>query len=170
MDKITKLIIATVGLGGIGYFLYKKGYFTSASAEKTTTAPSAIKPTVKNPPICDAGYKLAMVNIKCQGQDCEVHCIPIPAVPEEKLAPIPVVTQPEPFKAVPENPVLFYPYTDIPIEVVVNPYVGVPQNPYVPVTDNTFKSDPIYVESDPFANTGRSKGSVDYELNQMLYR
>jgi hypothetical protein len=170
MDKGIKLIIATLGLGGVGYFLYKKGYFTSASAAKTTTAPSVVKPTVKNPPVCDAGYKLAMVNIKCQGQDCEVHCIPIPAVTEEKLNPTPVVTKPEPFVAVPENPVIFYPYTDIPVPLIVNPYVGVPQNPDKPVTDNTFKADPIYVEQDPFENTARSKGSVDYEINQMINR
>lgn len=33
MEKNTKLIIAAVGLGGLGYFLYKKGLFT----KKTTT-------------------------------------------------------------------------------------------------------------------------------------
>ena len=172
MGKTTKLIIAAVGLGGLGYFLYKKGLFGNNAGNTGQSTTPAVQPkkTVKNPPVCDAGYKLAMVNINCQGQDCEVHCIPIPAATEEKLSPIPVVKKDEPFKAIPDNPTIFYPYTTIPVEVVVNPYVGVPQNPDVPVTDNTFKPVVVVVEQDPFETTGRGKGSLDYELNQILYR
>ena len=173
MDKVTKLIIATVGLGGLGFFLYKKGFFSNSMATNSPAAPVAPqKTTLKNAPTCEAGFKLQMVDINCNGQDCEVHCVPIPAVPERKLQPepTPVVTKPEPFVAVPENPIIFYPYTDIPVPLVVNPYVGVPENPYIPVTDNTFKADPIYVEQDPFEKIIRGKGSVDYELNQVIYK
>jgi hypothetical protein len=41
MEKNTKLIIAAVGLGGLGYFLYKKGFFSKKSAP----APMVILPT-----------------------------------------------------------------------------------------------------------------------------
>jgi hypothetical protein len=71
---------------------------------------------------------------------------------------------------VPVDPVIFYPYTNIPVEIVVNPYVGVPENPNIPVTDNSFKPDPIIIENDPFKNTGRGKGSLNYQLNQLIYR
>jgi hypothetical protein len=37
MEQNTKLIVAAVGLGGLGYFLYKKGFFGQAMA----TAPVA---------------------------------------------------------------------------------------------------------------------------------
>jgi hypothetical protein len=42
MEQNTKLIIAAVGLGGLGYFLYKKGYFGKKSA---TMPNSPIAPT-----------------------------------------------------------------------------------------------------------------------------
>jgi hypothetical protein len=176
MEKGTKLIIATLGLGGLGYFLYKKGYFTSAS-EATITTPKPVvdtKITIKNPPTCPSGTKLQLVDIDCNGQDCEVHCVVIPPVPERKIMPIDDVITTFPiddkvFKKVPGNPVIFYPYTDKPIEVILNPYVGIPQNPYGQVTDNTFNRDIIFVEQDPYMGIGRGKGSLDYELNQMLY-
>lgn len=167
MNKGTKLIIAAAGLGGLGYFLYKQGFFSNSMATNVPSSPMPSSPiapvapkktTLKNPPTCEAGFKLQMVDINCNGQDCEVHCVPIPAVPERKIQP-PV--EPDPiFKTAPNEP--FYPYTDIPIQAVVNPYVGVPQKPYVPVM--------VEVEQDPYGNIGRGKGSLDYGLNQMLYR
>lgn len=176
MDKVTKLIIATVGLGGLGFFLYKKGFFSNSMATNSPAPVAPQKTTLKNAPTCESGFKLQMVDINCNGQDCEVHCVPIPAVPERKLQPLepelePLpLPSPPPFKAIPNNPTIFYPNTSIPVEVVVNPYVGIPQNPYVPVTDNSFKPVMVEVEQDPFGNIGRGKGSLDYELNQMLYR
>ncbi len=47
MEKSTKLIIAAVGLGGLGFFLYKKGLFSG----KTTKVPDVVKP------ITDTGKK-----------------------------------------------------------------------------------------------------------------
>lgn len=40
MDKKTKLIISAIGLGGLGFFLYKKGLFTN----KVKQAEKAIEP------------------------------------------------------------------------------------------------------------------------------
>ena len=45
MEKNTKLIIAAVGLGGLGFFLYKKGLFS----KKTTT--TAVVKTPESEPI-----------------------------------------------------------------------------------------------------------------------
>jgi hypothetical protein len=179
MVKNTKLIIAALGLGGLGYFLYKKGYFTNmmpkTNASEVPKPPPPTKATIKNPPTCPSGTKLQLVDIDCNGQDCEVHCVVIPPVPERKIMPIDDVITTFPiddkvFKKVPENPVIFYPYSDKPIEVILNPYVGIPQNSYVQVTDNTFNRDIIFVEQDPFKGTARGKGSLDYELNQLIYR
>jgi len=62
MEKSTKLIIAAIGLGGLGYFLYKKGLFS-----KTTTTEIAkdvkidddiVKDIVKE--VVDTGKKTAV--------------------------------------------------------------------------------------------------------------
>ena len=199
MNKSTKLIISALGLGALGYFLYKKGLFgKNADAalnintidkniqEKVDETNKKIETpsTLKNPPVCESGYKLQMVDVNCNGQDCEVHCVPIPAVPDWKQE---IITNPAPtptpvvdvdpiikspiFKEVPENPIIFYPYTDIPVEVVVNPYVGVPQSPFVPVSDNSFKEPVLVYQVDPYEglNTNYGKEAVNKELNQLLY-
>jgi hypothetical protein len=44
MEQKTKLIIAAIGLGGLGFFLYKKGLFTNAIS-KTTLVTQAPTPT-----------------------------------------------------------------------------------------------------------------------------
>jgi hypothetical protein len=40
MEQNTKIIIAAVGLGGLGYFLYKKGYFGKSQAPIAPIAPT----------------------------------------------------------------------------------------------------------------------------------
>lgn len=45
MEQNTKIIIAAVGLGGLGYFLYKKGYFGKKSASMPNSPNSPIAPT-----------------------------------------------------------------------------------------------------------------------------
>ena len=51
MEKNTKLIIAAVGLGGLGFFLYKKGLFSKKSAVVASieTTPEVLEPIVKTP-------------------------------------------------------------------------------------------------------------------------
>jgi hypothetical protein len=52
MEQNTKIIIAAIGLGGLGYYLYKKGFFGNASIAQVQPIPPTIvpsKPVVKIP-------------------------------------------------------------------------------------------------------------------------
>lgn len=155
MSKSTTLIVATIGLGGLGYFLYKKGLFSNKSATSVVTdakvAPSPTPiPTIKTPITCPSGSKLQLVDINCNGADCEVHCVAIPAPPERKIMPIDPI----------EN---IYPLD--PIEIVRDPY---PRDPYV---GRPYFQDKVPVntyENDPFINN-YNNGSVNKNLNQLLY-
>ena len=56
MEQNTKLVIAAVGLGGLGYFLYKKGLFGSKSVtqvvdEVKNDVVEVVTPTPTQPPI-----------------------------------------------------------------------------------------------------------------------
>jgi len=51
MEQNTKLIVAAIGLGGLGYFLYKKGFF--AKSEEAPEAQVATKPAA---PLYPSGY------------------------------------------------------------------------------------------------------------------
>jgi hypothetical protein len=48
MEQNTKLIVAAVGLGGLGFFLYKKGLFGKKTVETSPIPPTT---TVKSPVI-----------------------------------------------------------------------------------------------------------------------
>ena len=54
MEQNTKLIIAAVGLGGLGFFLYKKGYFGKKSATMPNSAIAPTKTTIA--PTYPSGY------------------------------------------------------------------------------------------------------------------
>jgi hypothetical protein len=64
MEKSTKLIIAAVGLGGLGYFLYKKGLFSKTTTTTTEVAKDVkvddniVKDIVKE--VVDTGKKTAV--------------------------------------------------------------------------------------------------------------
>ena len=49
MGKSTNLIIAALGLGGLGYFLYKKELFSSVSPQTTSITPTPTTPIVVKP-------------------------------------------------------------------------------------------------------------------------
>jgi len=75
MEKTTKLIIAAVGLGGLGYFLYKKGLFskttTTEVAKDVKKVDYVVKDVVKE--VVDTGKKTAVELTKdCVqiGYDC----------------------------------------------------------------------------------------------------
>ncbi len=54
MEQNTKLVIAAVGLGGLGYFLYKKGYFGNKST--TEEMPMMPKEVAPKAPVYPSGY------------------------------------------------------------------------------------------------------------------
>jgi hypothetical protein len=109
---------------------------------KVTPTPA---PTIKNPITCPSGSKLQLVDINCNGADCEVHCVAIPAPPERKIMPIdPIVNM----------------YPIDPIEVVVDPYV------FKPSLQNQFQV--TTYTNDPFINNNNN-WSVNKNLNQLLY-
>jgi hypothetical protein len=45
MNKVTKILIATIGLGGLGFFLYKKGLFSNLKPALPTQPIQPIQPT-----------------------------------------------------------------------------------------------------------------------------
>ena len=49
MEKNTKLIIAAIGLGGLGYFLYKKGFFSKKTANTSVVTTSEVVSEPKYP-------------------------------------------------------------------------------------------------------------------------
>ena len=53
MEKNTKLIIGVLGLSGLGYYLYKKGYFSKNSA---TIADTPVASTKTTTPTYPSGY------------------------------------------------------------------------------------------------------------------
>jgi hypothetical protein len=50
MEQNTKIIIAAVALGGLGYFLYKKGLFGTKAVAQPIVTPTKIVTTTKTTP------------------------------------------------------------------------------------------------------------------------
>jgi hypothetical protein len=108
MEKSTKLIIAAIGLGGLGYFLYKKGLFS-----KTTTTEVAkdvkvddvvkkVEDVVKE--VVDTGKKTAVeltkdcvqVGYDCTNTTYDTIQIPIDADCREYQPAMPQCAGPSP--------------------------------------------------------------------------
>ena len=78
MEKTTKLIIAAVGLGGLGYFLYKKGLFAKTTTTEVAKDVKKVDDVVKKvedivKEVIDTGKKTAVELTKeCVqvGYDC----------------------------------------------------------------------------------------------------
>ena len=74
MEKSTKLIIAAVGLGGLGYFLYKKGLFSKTTTTEITKDVKKVDDVVKKvedvvKEVVDTGKKTA---VEPATKPCEV--------------------------------------------------------------------------------------------------
>jgi hypothetical protein len=88
MEKSTKLIIAAVGLGGLGYFLYKRGLFakttTTEVAKDVKVDDNIVKDIVKE--VVDTGKKTAVELTK----DCvlQYYRCTLPSIYETIQIPI----------------------------------------------------------------------------------
>ena len=74
MEKSTKLIIAAIGLGGLGYFLYKRGLFSKTTTTEVTKDVKKVDDVVKKvedavKTIVDTGKKTA---VEPATKPCEV--------------------------------------------------------------------------------------------------
>jgi len=147
MSKTTTLIVAAIGLGGLGYFLYKKGLFSNKSATAVvvdtkltpspapTPTPIQIELPLDGALRCGDGTKALLPMYTC----ADVNGVNTRVLNEDFSK-----------KTIEEKP----------IEYVLDPYVGKPslQN-QVPI--NTY-------QNDPFINNNNG-GSVNKNLNQLLY-
>jgi len=84
MSKSTNIILAAIGLGGLGYFLYKKGLFSNASSVTTIVNKPAPTPTK----VCPEGQELVSVN--CITSPCPDICMPI----ETQIVKDPIIGTP----------------------------------------------------------------------------
>jgi hypothetical protein len=73
MEQNTKIIIAAVGLGGLGYFLYKKGLF----GKKSTMMPNTMMPNAMMPNVVTKSTEPPIV---LPSTDGTVNQYPIAAV------------------------------------------------------------------------------------------
>jgi hypothetical protein len=73
MEQNTKIIIAAVGLGGLGYFLYKKGLF----GKKSTMMPNTMMPNTMMPNVVTKSTEPPIV---LPSTDGTVNQYPIAAV------------------------------------------------------------------------------------------
>jgi len=73
MEQNTKIIIAAVGLGGLGYFLYKKGLF----GKKSTMMPNTMMPNTMMPNVVTKSTEPPIV---LPSTDGTVNKYPIAAV------------------------------------------------------------------------------------------
>jgi hypothetical protein len=74
MEKSTKLIIAAIGLGGLGYFLYKKGLFSKKTTTEVAKGVEKVEDVVKKigdvvTDVVDTGKKTA---VELATKPCEV--------------------------------------------------------------------------------------------------
>jgi hypothetical protein len=85
MEKSTKLIIAAIGLGGLGYFLYKKGLFAKTTTTEVAKDVKKVDDVVKKvedivKEVVDTGKKTA---VEPTTKPCEViysNCTPNPLI------------------------------------------------------------------------------------------
>jgi hypothetical protein len=88
MSKSTTLILAALGLGGLGYFLYKKGLFSNVSLEtKLVNTPTPSTP-INTKKACPEGQEL--VDVTCIKAPCPSICMPIKIVVKDPIIGTPI--------------------------------------------------------------------------------
>ena len=91
MEKSTKLIIAAVGLGGLGYFLYKKGLFSKTTTTEVAKDVKKVDDVVKKvddvvKQVIDTGKKTA---VEPATKPCEVTYHNCTRNPRKEIIQIP---------------------------------------------------------------------------------
>jgi hypothetical protein len=88
MSKSTTIILAALSLGGLGYFLYKKGLFSNVSLEtKLVTTPTPPTP-INTKKACPEGQEL--VDLTCIIAPCPSICMPIKIVVKDPIIGTPI--------------------------------------------------------------------------------
>jgi len=147
MEKSTKLIIVAIGLGGLGYFLYKKGLF----AKKTTTE---IAKDVK----------------KIEDKNTIVESVGDTIAPKSKVfeepANIPIWAQTEIYKADVEYPQEGKLVKQIVTQDSFNPYLY----DRLPVEERTFRVDYSTGRYNPAETFDYAERDLDnIRFNKLLY-
>lgn len=166
MEKSTKLIIAAVGLGGLGYFLYKRGLFSKTTTNEVAKDAKKVEDVVKQ--VIDTGKKTAVEPPE------EVIKIQKPLPPQPIYSTDPVYVPP-----VSNKPITIFP-TDEVYPVEPKPiYTPSYNNPYLydnlGFRDNTYFDQPTRIDY----NTGKynqdmvynygERDMVNARYNQLLY-
>jgi hypothetical protein len=146
MSKSTTLIVAAIGLGGLGYFLYKKGLFSNKLATAVVTDTKLTPSPAPTPTPIQIDLPLDGA-LRCG--DGTKALLPMYTCADVNGVNTRVLNEDFSKKTIEEKP----------IEYVLDPYVGKPslQN-QVPI--NTY-------QNEPFINN--NGGSVNKNLNQLLY-
>ena len=173
MEKSTKLIIAAVGLGGLGYFLYKRGLFSKTTTtevakdvKKVDDVVEKVEDVVKQ--VVDTGKKTAVEPPE------EVIKIQKPLPPQPIYSTDPVYVPP-----VSNKPITIFP-TDEVYPVEPKPiYTPSYNNPYLydnlGFRDNTYFDQPTKIDygtgkyNQEVASDYMQRDMANVRFNQFLY-
>ena len=160
MSKATKLIIATIALGGLGYFLYKKGLFSDKTSEVKMPLGLEVEDAV-----VDNGKKTA---VEPPEKEIVVDYKPLPS-PEP---------MPEPNIPIWKEDVIYpkdelYPIEQKPISIPSynNPYLY----DNLGFRDNTYFDQPVKIDygtskyNQEVATDYMQRDMANVRLNQFLY-
>jgi hypothetical protein len=156
MNKSTKLIIAALGLGGLGYFLYKRGLFAKTTTTEVAKEVKKVGDVVKQ--VVDTGKKTAVEPPERVAQPIEEK-INIPIWQQEVIYPVDVL----------------YPQEQKIVANTVSSY----NNPFLydglGFRDNTYFDQPTRIDytsgkyNQEVSDSYMEKDIVNARLNQYLY-
>jgi hypothetical protein len=166
MEKSTKLIVAAIGLGGLGYFLYKRGLFGKTTTEVAKDLKKEVKDAVA--PIVDTGKKTEVEPPE------EVVKIDKPLPSQPVYTTDPVYTPP-----VSSQPITIYPTDELyPVDqkLIAPPRYNDPfYGDGFGFRDNTYYDQPYRIDytsgkyNQDVYNDYMPKDVVNARINQFLY-
>jgi hypothetical protein len=148
MKKSTKLIIAAVGLGGLGYFLYKRGLFSKTTTTEVAKEVKKVEDVVKQ--VVDTGKKTAVEPPE------EVIKIQKPLPPQPIYSTDPVYVPP-----VSNKPITIFPTDELyPVE---------PKPIYTPSYNNPFLYDNLGFRDNTYFDQPQRIDYTSGKYNQDVY-